>query len=453
MKDLKKVNATQLYYLWRNLSIGLFSLVAVLTLSKLLPHYLSPVIAIIVTAIIYTMIYNSRIRRTDTCMVVPYAVFYSLLLYSFVSIILNVIWMWGLIPQDSVPQESIFFNSPYVPSLLLCPCTCIAFLIVYIRRDHLHICKECKMENGDSYERGPTGKILSVESHFQLGNIAGLFLILSVIIELYYYLIYNNININNRDWYIFTWITIIFIVLDEVYFIFRYYNLFLDLKEHDEIITDEELEDMTAKTYLRYYVCCGNYIYMDTHVVDPDSPFREVVDTPFFTNRSVNGIKVDEVRSIIQRMTGIKDGQLRFFFGRKSGDLDNHSILRYFYFLDGTPDDYPEMRVDGEWMDFEHYKRLYTNTPGKVSRLALTDLSRLATIMLTEKTFNENGFRKFKIKSYSPNFTLEDVRQSDLDFQDDKWIRISTFNSDTSLYRLKRWWRRLGGNNKRSSWN
>ena len=160
--------------------------------------------------------------------------------------------------------------------------------------------------------------------------------------------------------------------------------------------------------------------------------------TSFITKRAVNGIPLPEVLSIIQRLTGVKDGELRFFYGRKSPDLKNHSLLRYFYFLDGKPEDYPELPLDGEWVDFDDVKRMYTHTPGKFAPRAISDLSRLATIILTEKIFTEDGKRKSKIKSYSPTFNLRDVRASQLDFQDDKWVRISMFNSDTPFYKIKK---------------
>lgn len=241
----------------------------------------------------------------------------------------------------------------------------------------------------------------------------------------------------------FTWLTIIAFVIDEVYFMFRYYNLYLDLKENNEIITPSELRDMTAKTYLRFYVVCGNNIYVDTQAVDPKRPFQTIMDTPFFTKRSVNGITIPEVKRIIGKMTGVDGGDLRFFFGRKLPDLDRHSLLRYFYFLDGEIADYPDLRVRGEWMDFDKIKRIYSTAPSKLSSIAVADITRLATIILTEKIFDEHGFRKSKIRNYRPNFNLYDVRNSDLDFQDDKWLKISMFNSDTRMFRLKRWWRNV----------
>ena len=66
-------------------------------------------------------------------------------------------------------------------------------------------------------------------------------------------------------------------------------------------------------------------------------------------------------------------------------------------------------------------------------------------VILTEKIFDENGFRKNRLKSYNPTFSLIDVHKSKLNFQEDKWIHISLFNSDTPFFRLKRWWRKITG--------
>lgn len=450
MEELGKVNSTRLYKLWKNLTVAMVTVIAMMTASKLLPYYLSPVASLIAAAFLYTYVFEARAKRDNSCMIVPYGMLYSLVLYSFVSILLNVMYSWGV---KTIPLEFVFFNDPYIPSLLMNPVCFLTFTFMYLRRSHLHICMECRLHHGESMDNSALAGVFRHESHFQLRNLMIIFGLLSFLVWGYYLIFYVNININARDWYMFTWLTIILVILDEVYFIARYYNLFLDLKENNEIIMPEELQDITAKTYLRFYVICGNHIYVDTHAVDPRAPYREIIDTPFFTKRSVNGIGIAEIKRVIRRMTGY-DGELRFFYGRKSIDISNHSILRYFYFLDGDIEDYKEMNTDGEWMDYEKIKYLYSNNPGRLSSISVTDTARLATIMLTEKIFDENGYRKSKIKFYNPSFNLIDVRKSNLDFQDDKWIRISMFNSDTPFYGIKRRWRRIaGGQNKsKNSW-
>ena len=59
----------------------------------------------------------------------------------------------------------------------------------------------------------------------------------------------------------------------------------------------------------------------------------------------------DEVKRIITRMTGIVDGELRFFFGRKNPTMPNSSLLRYFYFIKPLPDGVCLRFADGRRMD------------------------------------------------------------------------------------------------------
>lgn len=435
MEDLTKVNSLQLYRFWKNLSIGLLSLIAMLAISRILPFYASPIVAFLCSAFLYTLIYNNRISSDGNCVIVLYSLLYCVINYTIATVMLSVLEIWNIV---SLPDEFLFLNDPYIPSLLLCPICFLTLIVLYIRRNSLSFCQSCKLKTGGLYERGRNGQIFRYESFYQIKNLIYLFGSLSVLIWSYYQFVFIKLALNSRDWYVFTWLSIIAFIIDEIYFIYRYYNLYLDLKENDEIITEEELQDMTAKTYLRYYVICDNKIFLDPHTITPQQTYKEVFDTPFITKRAVNGIPLPEVLSIIQRLTGVKDGELRFFYGRKSPDLKNHSLLRYFYFLDGKPEDYPELPLDGEWVDFDDVKRMYTHTPGKFAPRAISDLSRLATIILTEKIFTEDGKRKSKIKSYSPTFNLRDVRASQLDFQDDKWVRISMFNSDTPFYKIKK---------------
>lgn len=447
MEDLRKISSIQLYRFLKNLSIGLLLIVAMVALSRMLPSYISPVISLICAAVIYTILYNHRVQNDKGCMFVIYALFFCFVSYSFITIIINILYVWGVV---TLPKEFVFFNDPYLPTLSLNPIFFVVLSAVYLRKRSLYICKDCRLQADES--RGKLGNMLCRESNFQMRNMIILFGSLSVITWIYYKFYYINIDVNNRDWYILSWLNILAFIIDEIYFIFRYYNLYLDLKENNEIITQEELNDMTAKTYLRYYLICGNHIFMTKDAVDSESAYRKVIDTPFFTKRSVNGISIGEVKNIISRMSGVSNGDLRFFYGRKLRDLNRHSLLRYFYFLDGDISDYQNLKVDGEWMDFDEIKRIYSHNPGRMSRIAVTDITRLATIILTSKTFDENGYRKSKLKAYRPTFNLREVRNSELDFQDDKWIKISLFNSDTRLYKLKKWWRSRFGDDKTSQW-
>lgn len=439
-EDLKKINSYQLYLFWKNFSIAVLVLVGVLVVSKLLPYFLAPVVALGGVAVLYTLLYNRRFSKDFSCQLASYSLFICLIAYTFISIILNILFIWKII---YLPKEFIFFSDPFIPGIVLVPVFFVTLLGLYLRRNKLSYCKECKLRYGDYHERGMMGRIIRYESNYMLANLVIIFGFLSVVIWVYYLGFYKDINQNSRDWYIFFWLIVIVLLFDEVFLAIRYYNLYLDLKENDEIASSDDLSSISSKIYLRYYVVCGDNTYLDTHVIDPKTPYREVIDTPFVTKRSVTGITIDEVKKIVARLTGVDNGELRFFFGRRSAQTEKRSILRYFYFLDGSLEDYKELKTAGEWMDFTKLKKIYSTNPARMADGLIADITRLATIMITSKVYNEHGIRKSKIKSYNPSFDLLDVRDSDLDFQDDKWVKISMFNSDVRFFRLRRWWRRL----------
>lgn len=441
MEDLGKVNSWQLYRFWKDLSINLLVLIAVVALSKMLPAYLSPVIELVAAAMLYTKLYNARATNSNSCMILTYTIFVCLVSVSFVSIALNVLNLWNVV---RLPRELSFFNEPYLPILPLAPVCFIVVSVIYLRRANLNLCVECRMRGGSYLERGKLGRIMSYESRFQLRNLMLLFGVITVMVWTYYLVYYVNINVNQRDWYVFLWLTVIAFLLDEGYFAIRYYNLYLDLEVRNELITPEDIDDIKAKTYLRYYLICGDMIFLDPNSFDATTDQgREVIDTPFMTKRMMQGVAEEDVKRNITRLTGVDNGELRFFFGRRSADAKKQSLMRYFYFLDGKPSDYTDIRVRGEWMPFSLLKEVYSKSPELLAPIFVGDITRMATIVLTNKIFDESGERRLKIKSYQPSFDLIDVRRSGLDFQNDKWIRISMFNSDTRFFKLRRWWRRI----------
>ena len=234
MKELEKVNGQQLIAIYKNFAIGLLVLMGSLFLSRLLPFYFSPIVGLISAAVLYTFVYNNKLSKQSSCVMVPYSLFFCMISYSFISIILNVLNIWNLI---KIPQELSFFADPYIPALLLDPICFVTLLIVYLRRSNLTICTDCKLTKGLAIERGKLGEILASESKYQLVNLIWLSGILSVLVWAYYIGVYANININSRDWYVFLWLNLIFCLLNLLYFASRYYNIYLELKENGEIIT------------------------------------------------------------------------------------------------------------------------------------------------------------------------------------------------------------------------
>lgn len=440
MKDLSKVNSNQIFEIWKNISVGLLTIILVIVGSQLLPFYFSPIVGLLGAAFLFSLLYANKKKYGINCMLVPYSLFFCLIAYSFISILVNVLYVWGWM---QIPNEFIFFNEPYIPTLWMNPIAFFTILIIYLRRKRLQLCIDCRLQNGSHADRGVYGSIISTETKFQLKNLLAIAGILTVAVWTYYLIEYKDINTNPRDRYIFFWVTVILLALDILYFLLRYYNLFLDLKENNELYTPEELTYHEGKTYLRYYVVCDNYIYLTVNDGDATNPNHRGLDTPFFTSRLQPTVTTPEASEIIRKMTDTKDGHLRFFYGRRTPDIARHKVLRFFYFLDGKPSDYPDMPSGGEWIDFEDLKQIYSLHPDMLSTMTMNDMSRMATIMVTSKVYKENGQRRLKIKGYQPSFDLLDVRNSNIDFHDDKWMRISLFNADHKFFRLRSKWKQF----------
>ena len=144
----------------------------------------------------------------------------------------------------------------YIPNLLLAPIGLVTSLFIYWRRHKISICANCKLTNGTPLDRGRVGIIYSSESELQLRNLIYIYILLTSLAWGYYLFAYIDVNFSKRDVYVFTWLAIATYICDIIYFGIRYYNLFLDLKENDELIYPEDITDSGVRTYARFYVIC-----------------------------------------------------------------------------------------------------------------------------------------------------------------------------------------------------
>lgn len=441
MKDIYKINSIQVYNMWRNIAYGLVVVALTLLLTYILPSYLAPVVSTCAAFSIYILTYNEANRRRG-CLLYPSAILLSLISYTFLLLGLNLASVW--ITSFDIWFELTFFTEPFVPILLLAPVMFVTTLTLLIRGDGASVCTDCQLTNDHYTMRGRMGSMLHFESRVQLRNLALVSGLITAGTYAYFWLGYNSVNFTSRDTLVFFWLPILFMIFDIVYFGMHYYNIYLDMRELDQIATPQELAEATTKTWVRYYVICEDNIYLNMHSEDAYNSGSDipVIDTPFIVSRESDGITESEASSIIHALTGVRDGRLRFFFGRKSPDNFKHSVVRFFYLLPGEVDKYPHLKdVDGTWISSNKFKTLLYSKSTQISRGLLTDMRRLGTIIITSKTFNEKGERRTKLTQYHPSFNFEELYNTKLDFQDNAWLRVSCFNSNTSYFKLKRLWR------------
>lgn len=441
MKDLFKVNILQLYLFWRNLSLSIALLMVLLTISTFMAPIFSLGASLVVAFIIYSRIYINKTSHHPTYMLVGYSLLLSVLIYTFVCLALVLIHIWTPL---TFKDEFLLLNRPFLPILLLAPVCFFTLVVCYLSRKRLHRYLDRMFDvETDYFLKGKLGAILSHESARQMRLLILLFGVLTAINWSYYvWFFFNDAVANGRDIYIFFWLNIVIMGAFLGYLLMHHYNLNAELKESGKLVTPEQVKLMGDKSYVRYYVICGNRIYLSPDMQSNEYPTQTMVDTPFFYRRAGVLSSEREIEDEVKKLTG-QPGELKFFCAFTVPGLENHIVARYFYFLDGEPEDYPELAKAGQWYSFAELHKIRKNRPHGLSSYLIADCLRLLTILNTEKNYDERGNRRFKIKSYVASLSLEDIRKSDIDFQSNKWIDISRFNADVPLFKVRRFFRDL----------
>ncbi|MCM1319209.1 MAG: hypothetical protein NC217_02370 [Muribaculaceae bacterium] len=440
MHELEKVNTQQVFLMWRNVAVPVLTVIFMHVLTNILPSILAPVVSTVTAIVLYYQVISNSYSKEESCAICPYIFFITIVSYTISLIILNILTIWGLL---RLPDEFIFFDGQFIMGLVLSPVGLITTFIMYLNRRHLTLCINCKITAGSPSERGRIGNIYNSESNSLMKDIMLMYSILIVINYGYYLYEYIDLNISERDTFVFRSINILIYLFLIAKYAIHYYNLFLDLKESNELLSPDELSALGTRTYVRFYVICGDSLYMSVSNIDNQyDDETDIIDSPFSIRRNASGFQEYELKQFIEEQTGIKGGELRFFYGRKLPDAAGRKVLRYFYFIPGEPEDYPELRIPGSWISSDKLKTIYNNTPDRLTSVCLSDISRLAMITITSKLYKPNGERRNKLTQYRPSFTLREIKTDNLDYQNDKWIRVANFNSDTSFFKVKRWWRR-----------
>lgn len=423
-----------LFALWREWVIACGAPMVVMLVSVWVPAIWLPLVTFALTALLIFIIKASKQAEIVSGNVTIY-VMYRVMLYSGIVMLA----LAFLVKHELLEQWFGEYNRvhSYIPELVIAPITYLMAQYVLIRRSHLSFYKDLEARMGQKVDQGFLGRLFRQEGLFQQKVLTYTFLALTIEGYLYYWFVYYNGYYSPTDKLAFVWLPIIVYVGTVIYMGLRYFMMWMYYGQ------DRQGGDVdhSGVTRLRYIIVSDEKIYLAKNEEPEFGAFGRVrYDTPaIYSFQRREGIMPPEAKSYFERLTKIEDFTMRFMY--ESHTVGGANNVIHFIVGINDPDELSESSLKGEWYslaqvnDFLHQHLL--------SPKFSSELSRLYHITMAWKTYNRDGYRRYREKYYRPAFRLRDIHNPDVDYNDKQWLYVSRMNEDIPFFRLRRWWDRV----------
>lgn len=434
MADHQISNENAIFSLWLNWTMSLGALTAPMMFGLFIPKIWLPLITFAIMGLLIVYHNSGQRYRASSCSLIPTIAIKSLALSGFTMMVICILYVRGII-QHFYNQELLNEHIPFIAVLVIAPVTLVVSVWTYFRRDHSAICHECHIRYGGTAERGFIGKIFRQESQYQLISLILLAAVLSVLSWGYYALFYVNVNINSPDKFFFNWVPIVLYLLSIVYIGARYFSLWGYYYQDIEGSNHRH----GSSTCIRYIILCDEHIFLSKADEFHDIPDLDKYDSPgmLIVNHR-DSVSIERATSIFKDISNIdsEDFSIRFMY---SGD-DASGSCNFFHFICcvDNKEVVENSQLKGTWYSLSQLQRLLHNHD--LSPLLASEIHRLYTVTMAWKTYDIEGRRLYKVKNYRPMFRLSGICEWDVDFNNPRWLQVSTFNQDKPLYKIRRLW-------------
>ncbi len=287
------------------------------------------------------------------------------------------------------------------------------------------LCIDCMMRNGSPFERRILGHIYSSENHYLVPR---LLLIVGLVVALgwgYWYFGYKQVYYEWSDSLVFYLLPLIVFVFDACILGYRYYLLYTFGHERATVLAE-------GTKSLRVILICGNRV---CYTAGKDG----LLDTPFTLEDSFSEVlSAGVVRSFMTKNVGAST--MKFCYG--TIDIRSHKAVEHYFCFVDSEDVVRQFAADEgvqlQWMEKDEIAANFRSD--KFSPFAAAEISRVFNIMVTSKIFDLSGRRKIKLRGYVPPFSIDEIRNSDVDFSNNRWMILSRFNKSISFYRVRLLW-------------
>lgn len=428
-KRCSNISSCSPYLIWRNYSIGILSLSVVPLLCSLSSVVVYPFVTLAMSLALFAFVRGNRRSRAENCAFWPYMVARVLLLFTFASVALFLLLL------HTVPEYLRLL--PQLSMLPLSVAVILVYCVMKYRSMNNTICVDCILRNGVPYEREALGHIYFSEIIYQLRRVGVAVVSIAVVEWAYFFLMFDaGREFSALDMAVFVYFPLIAATVDCAVLGFRYFVIYVFYRRGEGVRNYDGLAPKNGSKLVRIVVFGLDTVYYQKRdgTDKYDTPFE------FVTSYSENLSTVEAMDYMSERLGALPLNSVRFCYG-STDPLNKRCIEHYFCFVDGSADvsRFEESTVTaGRWFDkAELEKSFYA---GNFSKMASSEIHRIYTIMLTSKQYDAKGRRKVGEKGYVPMFTIDELRTAGVDFNDNRWMVLSRFNSDKPLRLFKKMW-------------
>lgn len=431
---------TAIFNLWLNWVVACGALV----LPNLISVYVVPIIVPLAVLVIAGLLafYNRSSLQSGTavCPLIPTISMRSLLMSGLIMLVIMLIYSKGLIYRF-FHAEVINSQQPFITALIISPVVLFNTLWATFRGERYEACRKCRVMLGTRTERGFIGDLYAQESKYQRWFLLSISACLTLVSWTYYALFYINVNINIPDKFFFGWVPVIFYLISVVYLVTRYFTVWAYYYQTME----SDARHSGRSTAVRFMVICGDSIYLSRQEEFCDIPDATLFDTPAllaFSHR--DKMTSEEARLLFGHISQIEQDKfdLRFMYYSQDSSTQ-HNMFHYICCLHDK-DVVKGSLLEGQWFNLPQLDRMLHNR--EVAPMLASEIRRLYTVTMAWKTYDISGNRLYKVKNYRPVFRLNGICDWDVDFNSPVWLRVWQFNEDKPFFKLRRFFRRLGGN-------
>lgn len=418
---------------WRHWTVSLGLVALLLMLSPVVSRHFLPYVAFSFAAMLAVMIYNRR-GRSNQGLAIPYIVTVSLVgvgvLMTAFNITVRITDIYELAGQP-VNDEL-----PYIVVLSVSPVMAVVSGLFILRR----------LGRGRFFRTGTGRSDVSLvqrmvwqETRYQTRLLFWLSLSVAVATWTYTIFSFTSVSLNRPDRFFFIWMPVIVYALSLLYLGFRCFSLWAFYSQNDPGM----LVSPHRSTVIRCLIIAGDSLYLSSRQLDVVKGMDSFYDTPV-RMRVPYMITVDtsDARHRFEEYTGISDGIriLRYMFDGLGHSLDTN-IFHYVCVLDDTGRVKDSRIGSGQWFTLDELRRL--DYAHRLSAELSAELVHIYTVAMAWKTYDLDGNRRYGLKNYRPTYRLCDIAGWDVDYSDNRWLKVARLNADKPFFRLRRFLSRL----------